>query len=142
VRKTPPSAGEARIAAKVWQFYTGDREGAVAWLKTLGCVVASVDGDCYTLQGIAGVRSALLPTDPSTIAVCFGFLLAGASWPQVYPGLLPAVNRLLDMETKAKKAAAAEEEAETTDLPAVPEALPLHLRNLQAAGQKTLDVPD
>jgi hypothetical protein len=108
-RRVPkqPSAIDQRVADQAWAFYTGRHAEVVDWLVRLGCKLIEcheTSGSVqYTLDGLVGVRSALLyPSgDPiSGAAVPIGFLLAGMFWPQAYPGLLPLVNQRWSAQMK------------------------------------------
>lgn len=93
---------EARIVNKVFQFRDkAHQEKSVEWLQSMGCKLTHCDGDVYVLKGLVGVICGLNPKDdPVTVAVQFGFLLAGPYWPKVYPKLLSRINKRWKLEKR------------------------------------------
>lgn len=64
------------------------------WLKSVG-LEAELTGDTLLIHNphLALTTGLTAGTEPPTKAVCLGFALAGAFWPQVFPRLLTLVNR-------------------------------------------------
>lgn len=113
-RHSDAVAADERLAEAVWQFRGGEHQATVRWLQALGCNLVSTDGSPettiqYTLDGLTGVRTALLypSEEPIGLAVCFGLLMAGMFWPQVYPKTLELVKARWTAERKSAKKAAA-----------------------------------
>ena len=105
-------AVDERLADQVWRFWKGDHAEIVGWLQWLGCtlVTSDVSDDYaeYHLDGLTGVRVGLLygpHTDPTSVAISFGFLLAGPFWPYCYPKALELVQQNYSAEVKVNRPA-------------------------------------
>lgn len=83
--------GEDRIAEMVFKFIDGDEEPLV-WLRKLGCEVEEGEG-YIRIANSFGMTIGLVRSDPITVATAFGFAVAGAYWPFVFPHLLDIVNK-------------------------------------------------
>lgn len=94
---------DTRLAEQAVRFVRGgaDAQAVIEWLEKMGCkaqvMQRSEDGQpsVWAVDGCTGIRAGFVPVDdPVTVAVNLGFVLAGEYWPQVYPHLLRAVDRL------------------------------------------------
>ena len=118
----------SRTADFLFAFCAGEHEKVIKWLVSLGCEVVHIDESggvpcTWTIQGIAGVRSALCASlGPLDQVPVFGFLLAGAYWPHVYGGLGEEVGRRL--KKPKVDAIKAEKEAEKKKLQEIISAIP------------------
>lgn len=84
-----------RLAEMVMHAYDGDLALVRDWLMSIGGrdLIEGSDGD-WSLTGPSGVRIGMAPgLDPIAYAAQIGFAVAGPFWPQVFPGLLPEVQR-------------------------------------------------
>lgn len=90
-----------RLADMVWQ----PPDIIAKWLSTMG-----ID-ETYRGEHSIGFYNPRLDVfgvigtniDPNTNAVSLAFLLAGMSWPEVYPNLQPLVNREWKRRTKGER---------------------------------------
>jgi hypothetical protein len=82
------------LADKVFEAIAVGHVHALAdWLMALGCTNRHTEGEQETITGLTGVRVGLVMTDPNTLAVQVGFVLAGMFWPMTYPQLQKVVNK-------------------------------------------------
>jgi hypothetical protein len=92
---------EERIADMVFFWMEGRQTKVIIWLKSIGCKVERV-GEQINIQGICGVNGGLCTgQDPNTVAVMFGFMIAGPYWPQAFPKLQREVNKRWDAWRKS-----------------------------------------
>lgn len=84
---------EERIAYFAFAMSHGNVISVREWLVRLGCKITHETDEELHVEGLTGVVCGMMPTDPVSCAVQLGFALAGQFWPQVYPDLLPIVNK-------------------------------------------------
>lgn len=85
-----------RMAHQAFQFWLGDHKNPLSWLESIGCRIEPIGPRDLVIIGPSTIRCGLpyWTGDPVAVAVQFGFAMAGGYWPEVYPGMLPEVNRL------------------------------------------------
>jgi hypothetical protein len=104
------------VTRRVLEMTFAPFDDMLAWLTRIGIEVKRrEDGEeaiCWNphLQLKTGFVAS---SDPITRAVALGFATAGAVWPQVYPGLLKAVNTEMKKRRPTAQAAASAEQVES-----------------------------
>lgn len=84
---------EERLAYFAFAMSHGNVSLVHEWLARLGCEIVYVSSSELNVKGLTGMMCGMIVTDPVSCAVQLGFMMAGFYWPQVYPGLLPIVNK-------------------------------------------------